>query len=157
MLRYYDRCFGWFKTLVTKTQEAASDAQGMRASAVMALGTSDISETMKNLWTSENLDRELLEKEVGLLIMQTNEKRLDISDIISDRDTISSLCLLYTSMKWLAIKVVGLRHITKHDTDSSRASLPKQEKRRWTLLNDPTKAASEQGPVYLPMTQETVQ
>ena len=157
MLRYYDRCFGWFKTLVTKTQEAASDGQGMRASAVMALGSDDISETMKNLWTSDKLDRELLEKEVGLLIMQTNETRLEISDIISDRDTISSLCLLYTSMKWLSVKVLGLRHITKHDTDSSRASLPKQEKRRWTLLNDPNKAASEQGPVYLPMTQETVQ
>ena len=157
MLRYYDRCFGWFKTLVTKTQEAASETQGMRASAAIALGSSDISETMKNLWTSEKLDRELLEKEVALLILQTNEKRLEISDIISDRDTISSLCLLYTSMKWLSVKVLGLRHITKHDTDSSRASLPKQEKRRWTLLNDPNKAASEQGPVYLPMTQETVQ
>ena len=159
MMRYYDRCFGWYKALVTKTQEeeASDDAQKLRASAVMALGSGDISETMKNLWTSETLDHELLEKEVALLIMQTNEKRLELSDIISDRDTISSLCLLYTSMKWLSVKVLGLRHITRQDTDSSRATLAKPEKRRWTLLNDPKKAASEQGPVYLPMTQETVQ
>ncbi len=157
MVRYYDRCFGWYTALVTKTQEEASEPQNLRASAVMAHDSSDISEARKNLWTAESLDRELLEKEVALLIMQTNEKRLEVSDIISDRDTISSLCLLYTSMKWLAIKVSSLRHITRHETDSSRTTLTKPEKRRWTLLNDPKKAASEQGPVYLPMTQETVQ
>ncbi|EON96683.1 putative sec8 exocyst complex component specific domain-containing protein [Phaeoacremonium minimum UCRPA7] len=157
MMRYYDRCFGWYKTLVTKTQENASEPQSLRASAVMASDSSEINETMKKLWSSENLDLNLLEKEVALLITQTNEKALEMSDIISDRDTISSLCLLYTSMKWLAVKVQGLRHITRQDADSSRSSLPKPEKRRWTLLNDPNKATAEDGPVYLPMTQETVQ
>jgi exocyst complex component 4 len=158
MMRYYDRCFGWFKTLVTKTQESAAEGQRLRASAVMALESTEISETMKNLWTSERPEQRLLEKEIGLLIMQTNEKRLEMSDIISDRDTIASLCLLYTSMKWMGVKVQSLRHITRQDVDSSsRPGQTKQEKRRWTLLNDPNKAASEQGPVYLPMTQETVQ
>ncbi|KAJ9143856.1 Exocyst complex component Sec8 [Pleurostoma richardsiae] len=157
MMRYYDRCFGWFKTLVTKTQEGASEIQALRASAIMALEPSEIQETMKKLWTADSLDHDLLEKEVALLITQTNEKGLEMSDIISDRDTISSLCLLYTSMKWLAVKILGLRHITRQDTDSSRSSLPKAEKRRWTLLNDPKKATAEEGPVYLPMTQETVQ
>lgn len=156
MTRYYDRCFGWYKTLVTKTQAGASDPLALRASAVFAQEPGDIHETMKKLWMSDDLDRELLEKEVGLLITQTNEKRLGMSDIISDRDTISSLCLLYTSMKWLSVKVNSLRHITNHETDSSRASLPKAERRRWTLLNDPNKAIAEQGPVYLPMTLETV-
>ncbi|KAK1760491.1 putative exocyst complex component sec8 [Echria macrotheca] len=157
MMRYYDRCFSWFKALVTKTQEGVS-AQALRASAVMALEPSDIREIMQKLWKAETTDLELLEKEASLLITRTNEKKLEVSDIIQDRDTIQSLCLLYTSMKWLSVKVLGMRHITRNETDSSRASLPKPEKKRWTLLNDPSKAAAmDEGPVHLPMTQETVQ
>ena len=157
MLRYYDRCFSWYKALVTKTQEEASNAQPLRASAVLALEPNDIRDTIHKLWESGALDLELLKEEVGLLLNYTNEKKLEVSDIIQDRDTISSLCLLYTSMKWLSVKVLGLRHITRNEADSSRASLPKPEKKRWTLLNDPNKAAAEEGPVFLPMTQDTVQ
>ncbi|KAK4243598.1 Sec8 exocyst complex component-specific domain-containing protein [Corynascus novoguineensis] len=157
MLRYYDRCFTWYKALVTKTQTEGSNAQELRASAVMALEPGEIHETMQKLWESETTDLELLEKEADLLMARTKEKKLDASDIIQDRDTIASLCLLYTSMKWLSVKISGLRHITKNETDSSRSSLPKPEKKRWTLLNDPSKATQEGGPVYLPMTQETVQ
>jgi exocyst complex component 4 len=157
MLRYYDRCFNWYKALVTKTQAEASSAQELRASAVMALEPSEIHETIQNLWKSETPDLELLEKEASLLMAQTKEKPLDASDIIQDRDTISSLCLLYTSMKWLSVKVQGLRHITGNETDSSRSNLTKPEKKRWTLLNDPNKATAEEGPVYLPMTQVSVQ
>ncbi|KAI1377455.1 Sec8 exocyst complex component-specific domain-containing protein [Hypoxylon crocopeplum] len=158
MARYYERCFAWFKSLVAKAQEASTAPQSLRYSAELAIENGDVQETIKKLWTSDNLDRELIEKEVGLLIMQTNERSLGPSDIIQDRDVISSLCLLYTSMKWLSVRVVGLRHITRFDTDSSQPTLPKNQNRRWTLLNDPNKANSEQqGPVYLPMTQETVQ
>lgn len=157
MLRYYDRCFSWYKALVTKTQEESSSAQALRASAVMALEPGDINETMQKLWKSDHSDLELLEQEASLLIEQTNETKLEVSDIIQDRDTISSLCLLYTSMKWLSVKILGLRHITRNETDSSRSSLPKPEKKRWTQLNDPSKATAEEGPVHLPMTQETVQ
>jgi len=112
---------------------------------------------MMKLWTEDELDPQLLEKEIHLLIEQTNETRLEMNDIIQDRDTISSLCLLYTSMKWLAAKISDLRHITMHETDSSRQALPRQANRRWTLLNDPNKLSSDEGPVHLPLTQETVQ
>ncbi|KAK0652253.1 Sec8 exocyst complex component-specific domain-containing protein [Cercophora newfieldiana] len=156
MMRYYDRCFSWFKALVTKTQEGAA-SQALRASAEMSLEPSEIQKTMQQLWKSDTLDIALLEQEAKLLMAKTNERKLDMSDIIQDRDTVQSLCLLYTSMKWLSVKVLGMRHITRNDTDSSRASVPKPEKKRWTLLNDPSKAGSEEGPVYLPMTQETVQ
>jgi len=156
MTRYYDRCFSWFKALVTKTQEGAT-TQALRVSAELALEPGDILQAMQNVWKAEATDLELLEKETSLLMVRANARKLDVSDIIQDRDTIQSLCLLYTSMKWLAVKVLGLRHITRNDTDSSRASLPKPEKKRWTLLNDPSKAGAEDGPVYLPMTQETVQ
>ncbi|KAK3684829.1 Sec8 exocyst complex component-specific domain-containing protein [Podospora appendiculata] len=157
MLRYYDRCFSWYKALVTKTQEESSAAQTLRASAILALEPGRINETIQTLWKSDAPNLALLELEVSLLIAYANERKLDVSDIIQDRDTVSSLCLLYTSMKWLSVKVLGLRHITRNDTDSSRSSLPKAEKKRWTLLNDPNKAMAEEGPVYLPMTQESVQ
>ncbi|KAK1972762.1 Sec8 exocyst complex component-specific domain-containing protein [Colletotrichum sublineola] len=157
MMRYYDRCFGWYKSLVSKTQAQAGEPAKLRMSAAMTLEEGDVQETIKQLWTSEPLDHELLEKEVELLIVQTNEKRMDMADIIQDKDTISSLCLLYTSMKWLAVKISGLRHITRNEADSSRPHLNRGSNKRWTLMNDPSKATSEDGPVYLPMTQETVQ
>ncbi|KAF6819723.1 Sec8 exocyst complex component specific domain-containing protein [Colletotrichum sojae] len=157
MMRYYDRCFGWYKSLVSKTQAQAGEPAKLRMSAAMTLEEGEVLETIKELWTSDTLEREILEKEVGLLIVQTNEKRMEMADIIQDKDTISSLCLLYTSMKWLAVKISGLRHITRNDSDSSRPNLNRGSSKRWTLMNDPSKATNEDGPVYLPMTQETVQ
>ncbi|KAK8034332.1 Sec8 exocyst complex component specific domain-containing protein [Apiospora rasikravindrae] len=157
MLRYHERCQAWFRSLVSKAQEPATSSVALRYSAELATTNGDLQETIKKLWTSDNLDLELLDKEVNLLILQTNERKLEPNDVIQDRDVISSLCLLYTSMKWLAVKAVALRHITSHETDSSRPTMPRTQNRRWTLLNDPNKATSDQsGPVYLPMTQETV-
>ncbi|KAF7552134.1 hypothetical protein G7046_g7515 [Stylonectria norvegica] len=158
MMRYYDRCFSWFKSLVLKAQDQPADTSNssLRASARFSLDPGDVHETMKSLWTADEMDWELAEKEVHQLIEQTNETRLERSDIIQDRDSISSLCLLYTSMKWLAVKIGGLRHITMHETDTSRQNLPRHSGRRWTLMNDPSKA-TEQDAVSLPLTQETVQ
>ena len=158
MTRYYDRCFSWYKLLVTKTQEQTNDSSNLRASARFAVQPGEINDSMKAIWTAETLDADALEKEVQQLIELTNESPLEPNDIIQDRDTVTSLCLLYTSMKWLAAKMLNLRHITVHDTDSSRQSLPRQGNRRWTLMGELNKAASsEQGLVHLPLTQETVQ
>ncbi|KAI9149330.1 putative exocyst complex component sec8 [Paramyrothecium foliicola] len=157
MMRYYDRCFSWYKALVTKTQEQSIDSSNLRASARFAVQPGDVHEAMHKIWTAESVDQTLLEKEVQLLIEKTSSEKLETNDIIQDRDTITSLCLLYTSTKWLAAKVSSLRHITTHDMDSARQAMPRPGNRRWTLMNDPNKAASEQGPVHLPLTAETVQ
>jgi exocyst complex component 4 len=154
MMRYYDRCCDWFRSLVSRVRD--TDGSTLKLSALLATGPGDIHDTMKKLWTSEGEDRQLLEKETGLLILQTNETPLRLDDIISDRETISSLCVLYTSMKWLGIKIDQLRHITRNDADSSRTTMQKPANRRWTLLNDASRLQDEQNPVYLPMTQETV-
>lgn len=156
MMRYYDRSFSWFKSLVTKTPEQNSD-DNLRAAARFSLQRGELQDAMKRLWAADALDQALLDKEMDLLIQQTNESRLEMNDIIQDRDTISSLCLLYTSMKWLTAKISGLRHITTHETDSSRQALPRKANRRWTLMGDHNKVASEQGPVHLPLTVESVQ
>ncbi|KHE87327.1 hypothetical protein GE21DRAFT_8185 [Neurospora crassa] len=163
MVRYYDRCFSWYKALVTKTQEGGDkqirEKEKLRASAILATEPSEVRETIQRLWKSENLnDLELLYREVNQLIAWANGRDLDASDIIQDRDMIQSMCLLYTSMKWLSVKIHGLRHITRNETDSSKSSFPtKAEKKRWTLLNDPSKATGGEAPVYLPMTEETVE
>ncbi|KAM0363713.1 hypothetical protein ACHAO7_002021 [Fusarium culmorum] len=159
MMRYYDRCFSWFKTLVVKAQDQAAEISNdnLRSSARFSLDQGELQETMKKLFTAEEMDWELAEKEIHLLMELTNESPLDSGDIIQDRDSISSLCLLYTSMKWLAVKISGLRQITTHDTDTSRQNLPRHSNRRWTLMNEPSKSAGEEGPVSLPLTQETVQ
>lgn len=155
MMRYYDRCCEWFKSLVS--HGSVSNDPTMKLSALLATGPGDIHDTMKKLWTSEGVDRQLLEKETGLLILQTNETPLRVDDTILDRETIPSLCVLYTSMKWLAIKIGQLRHITKNDADSSR-SAKKPSGKRWTLLNEvSTLQQDDQTPVYLPMTNETVE
>lgn len=157
MARYYDRCLDWYRSLVTKTQEQGKDANNLRAAARFSIQPGPLEEVMKKLWNAKEVDVELLDKEIQELIEHTDESRLEMNDIIQDRDTILSLCLLYTSMKWLAAKTSGLRHITMHETDSSRQAVSRQANRRWTLMGDHSKAASDQGPVHLPLTQETVQ
>ena len=154
MTKYYNHCYTWFKSLVSQNQETDSSAQ--KFSAVLATGPGDIHDVMQKLWTAEEDDRLLLEKETGLLILQTNERPLHIEEIIMDRETISSLCVLYTSMKWLSIKIIELRHITRSETDSNRNSMQKPQNRRWTLINDSPRARDDQSPAYLPMSQETV-
>jgi exocyst complex component 4 len=156
MERYFERCGSWYKSLVSRVRE--SDTPALKLSALLATGPGDIHDAVQKLWTSEENGRHLLEKETGLLILQTNETPLRLDDTIMDRDTISSLCILYTSMKWIAIKIDQLRHITRNEIDSSRHSMQMQKPqgRRWTLLNGASRPQDDQNPVYLPMTQETV-
>ena len=157
MMTYYDRCYGWYKALVSRIDDSdGADGPSLKLAASLAEGPGDIHDAMQKLWVAESDNQPLLEKETGLLILHTNEKPLRMDDIIRDREVISSLCVLYTSMKWLAIKIEQLRHITRNNIDSSRAVMHTPANRRWTLLNDASKEEDEQGPVYLPMTQETV-
>lgn len=156
MERYLERCGSWFRSLVSRVRD--SETPTLKLSALLATGPGYIHDTIQKLWNFEGDDRSQLEKEAGLLILQTNETSLRLDDIIMDRDTISSLCILYTSMKWIAIKIDQLRHITRNEIDSSRNSmqLQKSQGRRWTLLNGASRPQDDQIPVYLPMTQETV-
>jgi exocyst complex component 4 len=157
MVAYYDRCCDWYKTLMSRSQDSSLYDNPLKASAIFASGPGDIHDTVQKLRLAEEDTHHLLEKEVGLLILQTNESPLRLPDIIQDRKTISSLCLLYTSMRWLANKIDQLRHITHHDTDSSRRNTMRaSHNRRWTLLNGLNKPADGNDAVYLPMTQETV-
>lgn len=98
--------------------------------------------------------------------------------MVSDPKTVIALSLLYNSMvsfvilhryranrvdtnysrkQWLVNHLIRLRHITTHQTDSSRPESTHAHNRRWTLITAmQPKHDSVNEPVYLPMTQESV-
>jgi len=154
MNTYYSRCYDWYKVLVSRSDSVEGrEILIPKFAALLAEGPGNIHDTMQKLWIAEDDEQSLLEKETGLLIVHASDNPLGPKDVISNRETIQSLCVLYTSMKWLAIKVEQLRYITRNDVDSSRNSAHRPLNRRWTMLNDKDE---DDAPVYLPMTQETV-
>ncbi|KAI9845876.1 MAG: hypothetical protein M1838_001506 [Thelocarpon superellum] len=155
MVTYRDRCLEWFKALVSGVQANAESGSRLRRVAALA-SSGEIHDTIALLRRAGDADRpKILDKEIGLLIADTNQTPLVPSDLISNRRTITSLCLLYTSMEWLATKVGQLRHITSNPVDSSHADGRSRRGRRWTLLA-PSRLRNERSSVYLPMTQDTV-
>ncbi|KAL8676645.1 MAG: hypothetical protein Q9186_006856 [Xanthomendoza sp. 1 TL-2023] len=93
-------------------------------------------------------------KEVEYLVSRTKETPLVPTDIISDRSTVADLCLLYTSMEWLASRLTQLRHVGPQPQSTQRASTRPQQIRRWTLL-DLNKPHQTNEPIYLPMNPES--
>ncbi|KAJ2899985.1 putative sec8 exocyst complex component specific domain-containing protein [Zalerion maritima] len=159
--RYYERCNEWYNDLVSHAQTAMGEKPGLKYSAKLANLDTDIKGIMVKLSTLEKTDWDTVEKEVKFFVDEASDQLVRQDDIIKnqdpvkDRDTIAAMCLLFTSMKWLSLKVQGLRYITKNDTDSSRQSKPTGK--NWTQLNDASQGKGMVGPVYLPMTSETVQ
>lgn len=109
-----------------------------------------------------------------MLISKTNEKPVDPFDIISDRRSVTSLCLIYSSMvsvfsiekhdlrstvltgsfqQWLAIQLQQLRRIVPEISRSHRDST---NPRPLSLLSSPG-YIDPNTPIYLPLTQETVE
>lgn len=84
--------------------------------------------------------------------------RLSAGDLITDRKVINSLCLLATSMRWLASKVVQLRHIEDPENFSRNdGGGSGRLRRRWTLIDSIRRPQfDENKPIFLPMTTETV-
>ncbi|KAF2181842.1 hypothetical protein K469DRAFT_638041 [Zopfia rhizophila CBS 207.26] len=154
MQTYHSKCCGWYKALVSRSQAKASGRR-VKAAAFFA-DKGEISETISSLFQAgpENAN-EISEREIGLLIAEIDKEGLDEADLILERKNITALCLLYTSMKWLATKVAQLRHISDRATDSShREPGNPRHNRRWTLVTA-AEPRMEGVPVYLPLNEET--
>jgi len=83
--------------------------------------------------------------------------KITSSDLITDRKVIQSLCILCTSMRWLASKVVQLRHIEDPENFSRNdGGNSGRLRRRWTLIDSVRPQRDENRPIYLPMTADTV-
>lgn len=153
MIKYYDKCYDWFKSLVSRVQGDV-DGPSIRLAAQLATTPGDIQEHLKNMWLRDQPDQSMLDKENKLLIAQTSEHPLRRDDVIPDRESISSLCILYSSLRWLSIKIERLRHITTSESESTRVLQPVRN-RRWTLTSTSVNGHADADGVYLPMTQET--
>ncbi|MCJ1394198.1 Exocyst complex component 4 [Xylographa bjoerkii] len=151
LVTYHDKCVTWYRGLVSR---ARAEGGTCLKTAAAVVETGDISVVVKTIWDGDETDRErLMQKEAELLISRTNETPLEPYDIVSDRRSVTALCLLYSSMQWLESKLGQLRHIV--DKDSMAAQDARTGRRRWTLVNAANMQDGDQ-PVYLPMTKETV-
>ncbi|OCK78597.1 hypothetical protein K432DRAFT_427162 [Lepidopterella palustris CBS 459.81] len=155
MSTYYDKCSGWYKALVTRSQGKSQTGRLLKASAAFA-EDGDLQNAVSALFeTDKEKSQDKFEQEVILLLSKTDAEPLEESDLIMDRKTVASLCLLHTSMKWLASKVGHLRHISDRATDSSRLEHGKpKHNRRWTMVAS-TEPRADGVPVYLPLNADT--
>ena len=153
LVTYHDKCAGYYKALVTRSH--AEDGVHLKRAASLT-DSGDFSVVVKTIWQGDDSDRERLrQKEVELLIANTNEKPLEPFDIVSDRRTVTALCLLYSSMHWLATRLSQLRHVVDNDSTTSKDPQSGRRSRRWTMVNAANMQDEDQ-PVNLPMTKATV-
>ncbi|KAF2756063.1 hypothetical protein EJ05DRAFT_422492, partial [Pseudovirgaria hyperparasitica] len=158
MVTYYDKCFGWYKALVSRTQPKAKTGSRLKKSAAF-VEMDEFTGVLKTLLQPpiEDVDQ-VLTQEINVLINLCDEDPLEEADLILQRKSITGLCMLYTSMKWLAAKVNALRYISDRATNSSapRHSGPGQPKRnRWTLVATSSNSRPDNQAVYLPLAPET--
>ena len=150
---FYDKCLSWYKSLVLRTQ-AEGPSRPKLAASVLEQG--DLSGVVNNIWDGDESDRErLMQKEVELIISQTNEQPIDPFEIITDRRSGTALCLLYSSLQWLANQLEELRVVTKKDAGSKRESKRGEQSSRWNTVSTANMRDGDQ-PIKLPMTEENV-
>jgi exocyst complex component 4 len=158
---YAEKCAGWYKALVSRVQPTESGRR-LKGPAFFADAESlrdVVASLMAEASGEPDKVAELTGKETTLLLSELEREPLDQADCIRDGKSIAGLCLLYTSMKWLATKVAQLRYISDRATDSSRhepGAGAARHNRRWTLLAS-TEPRTEGLPVYLPLNAETAQ
>lgn len=92
-------------------------------------------------------------QEISLLLSANQDQPFQPRDIISDHRSVSALCLLHTSMSWLASRLSALRHLLPEPSSASSRS---SQTRRWTVLNLQTKTDSSSSSMpRLPLTSST--
>ena len=159
MVAYYDRCCEWYKVLVKRPQsQVQEEGRFLKTAATMA-DAGELRNLVESIWTKQSLENHEVpvQKEIQMLVAKTNETPLNPFDIISDPRSVKALCLLYSSMQWLAIQFNQLRRVVPNKHHShSEPPYKAHHKRQWSLL-DSTRVKDNNSPVYLPMTQETVE
>ncbi|KAI5308192.1 hypothetical protein KEM55_006328, partial [Ascosphaera atra] len=133
IVAYYDKTYSWYKALVSRVTPQKPDERRLKAAAGFA-DSGEIRDVAQKIWESANDDRQsLIDREVELLVEQTNKSPLEPHDIVSDPKSVASLSLLYNSMQWLVNNLQQLRHV-EQGSSSSRSPSSHQNTRRWTLI-----------------------
>ena len=171
LVTYYDKCFGYYKSLVSRVAPSNSNPNintlTLKAAASWAESgdVHDVAvEVLKYDKTTSDgpLLPELITKEVQALLAATKANPLSSYDIISDPKSVHQLSLLYNSMQWLSSALTQLRHVDATASHGhARTGSQSRNPRRWTLvtsLRSPTNVPTHPGsvaPVHLPLTSET--
>ena len=130
----------------------AQDELRLKTAAAMAEST-ESRELVDAIWNGKHSgpdNESAMHKECKVLIAKTNETKLEPFDIISDPRSVRSLCLLYSSLQWLASRLQQLR---RHIPD--KPNQKPSHTRNWSLINNPSSQLQGQQ-TYLPMTTETI-
>ena len=150
---FYDKCMAWYKSLVLRTTPEGPSRPKLAAS---MLEKGDLVGVVHNIWDGDEVDRRrLMQKEVELIISQTNDDPIDPLEIITDRRSGTALCLLYSSLQWLANQLEELRLVIKKGASSDRESKRGEQSSRWNTVSTASMRDDDQ-PTKLPMTEETL-
>jgi len=110
--------------------------------------TGELRTALETLSSGDGTDTpKILDREVELLLSANQGAPFQPADIVSDRRSVSALCLLHTSMTWLSSRLAALRHIIPEPSPKEAPT------RRWTLLKIQTSATSTTP--QLPLTPTT--
>ena len=137
--------------------QVQDEVRFLKAAAALVDG-GELRNVVESIWMGDHPEEkgDLMLKEVEMLIAKTNESPLDPFDIISDRRSVTALCLLYCSMQWLANQLIQLRRVMPTKRSSSKESSKPSHSRQWSLAGS-TRPHDENAPVHLPMNEETVE
>ena len=117
----------------------------LKTAAAMA-ASGELRIILEESWNTEGVvSDESLHREIQLLLSFNQENPIQPADIISDRRSVSGLCLLHTSMIWLSARLTALRQPVPEP--SARLS----STRRWTHFNLRTDTASSSFAPCLPL------
>lgn len=154
MIAYYERCRQWLQTTIARPHPHPISGAKLKMSAAM-IEEGPIKDVVIGLTHADDEGKEtLIQQETDLLIKSALEFPIEEVDIIVDRRNIALLCSLGTSMRWLGIKIKGMRHISNLAVDSNRRESNTKSQRRWTLITDAGKSV-EDGRIYLPLNNES--
>ena len=165
LVTYYDKCFGFYKAIVSRVATPATTLGGNTLTIKTAAAFADKGEirdvalAVLKSNSSDASSSESIAKEVQLLQKASRSVPISSYDIISDPKSVYQLSLLHNSMQWLSAALAQIRHIDSSTTKAhSRSTSKNQNVRRWTLVrNLKALGQSHAGPlVYLPLNSETV-
>lgn len=171
LVTYYDKCYGFYKALVSRVIPSDSNPNlntlSMKAAASFA-GPGEVRDAALELLKYErsannNVSRaSLIANEVQALLDATKANPLSAYDIISDPKSVHQLSLLHNSMQWLSAALAQIRYVdTSMSSGHARSGSQNKNVRRWTLitgLRGPNQTPSYPGAVpsvVLPLNSET--
>lgn len=157
MNAYYDKCCAWYKALVTRAKPKA-DGRTLKAAAFFSEEGSVAEDVARLLARGGAADQAMLTQEIAHLVPAIAKAGLDEFDLLIDRKIQASLCLMYTSMKWLASRITQLRYISPKATDQTGMEDEEEKpqlKRSITTALAKDRNHEGSAPVYLPLSHGT--